>query len=159
MRRYPNLFQGQSLVEFALIAPLLFALLFAVIELGIVMSVYIGLANGANEAARAGWAFRYQAPIGATGTPTVAAVDAQRAEAMNQALMATRHPLIQVAAAAGFNPVYSYQPPSPSSNNYRAGDKLLVEVSYNRPLFFGLIGTQITLRARSETWLEPGVGP
>ena len=36
---------GQSLVEFALIAPLLFALMFVLVELGIVFSIYIGLTN------------------------------------------------------------------------------------------------------------------
>lgn len=44
--------RGQSLVEFALIAPLLFLLLFAVIQFGFLMGGQIGLTNGVRETAR-----------------------------------------------------------------------------------------------------------
>ena len=43
---------GQSLVEFALIAPLFFLLLFAVIQFGFLMGGQIGLTNGVRETAR-----------------------------------------------------------------------------------------------------------
>ena len=147
---------GQSLVEFALILPLLLALLFGVVEFGILLSVNIGLTNSASEAARAAWAFQYRPPAGSIGTPDTGTADAQREQAMNEALMARRHPLVQVATVAELNPVYTYQPADPSSNNYRTGDKVRINISYTRPLFFNLIGTSVTLRAASQTRLEPG---
>ncbi len=70
--------RGQSLVEFALIAPLLVALIVGIIELGILFSVYVGLTNSAREGARAGAIYQ------AGRTPTngdaaaVAAIDAAR---------------------------------------------------------------------------------
>jgi hypothetical protein len=44
--------RGQALTEFALIAPLFFLLLFAVIQLGFLMGGQIGLTNGVRETAR-----------------------------------------------------------------------------------------------------------
>jgi Flp pilus assembly protein TadG len=44
--------RGQALTEFALIAPLLFLLLFSVIQLGFLMAGQIGFTNGVRETAR-----------------------------------------------------------------------------------------------------------
>ncbi|HEY0602590.1 MAG TPA: TadE family protein [Herpetosiphonaceae bacterium] len=146
---------GQSLVEFALIAPLLFALMFVLVELGIVFSTYIGLTNSAREAARAGVAYQYTAS--SSGTPSVATVDAGRSAVMNSAIMDTLNPIINVANVSGLNPTYSYDPTTPTNNNYRYGDKLTVTLSYPHALFFNLfnVGT-ITIQASSEMRLEPG---
>ena len=75
---------------------------------------------------------------------------------MDQALASTLSPLVNGTTAAAVNPVYTYAPATPSSNNYRYGDKLIVTLSYNHPMFFNLIGQNITLTAHSEMRLEPG---
>ncbi len=179
---------GQSLVEFALIAPLLFALMFILVELGIIFSIYIGLTNSAREAARAGLAYQYAAgaPTTCTGgpsgnlTPSSTFVDCQRARVMDEAIMATRNPIINVSSAAQLDPSippsppcpaaspapYRYCYPEPASNAYRYGDKLVVTLSYEHRLFFGdvlnlkknsLLGPgEITIRASSEMRIEPG---
>lgn len=150
-----SLRHGQSLVEFALIAPLLFALMFVLIELGIVFSIYIGLTNGAREAARAGVAYQYGSS--SSGTPSTATVDAARSAVMNSAITETLNPLIDISAVSELNPTYSYDPATPTNNNYRYGDKLTVTLSYPHALFFNFFdaGT-ITIQASSEMRLEPG---
>jgi Flp pilus assembly protein TadG len=50
--------RGQALAEFALIAPLLFLLLFAVIQIGLAMASQNGLVNGVRDAARRAATYR-----------------------------------------------------------------------------------------------------
>lgn len=50
--------RGQALVEFALIAPLLFLLLFGVIQLGLLMGQQNGLVNGVRDSARRAATYR-----------------------------------------------------------------------------------------------------
>ena len=52
--------RGQALTEFALIVPLLFLLLFGVIQFGFLLGGQVGLTNAAREAAR--YATTYQVP-------------------------------------------------------------------------------------------------
>lgn len=46
--------KGQSLVEFALLVPLLILILLAIIEFGFMFNAYLTLANGSREGARLG---------------------------------------------------------------------------------------------------------
>ena len=159
-RRSPA--SGQALVEFALIAPVFFALLFIIIELGIVLSIYVGLTNTAREAARAGSMYQIDINTWVTNNPTIptpplTTVDGERETAMDQAIMARRHPMIQISTAAGLgSPRYSYEPTTPATNRYRYGDKVIVTLSYTHQFFFNLLGSSITLSASSEMRLEPG---
>src|SRR6185503_10327705 len=50
--------RGQSLAEFALVAPIFFLLVFSVIQLGLVFGTQNGLVNGAREAARRAATYR-----------------------------------------------------------------------------------------------------
>jgi Flp pilus assembly protein TadG len=153
-RRFPR--AGQSLVEFALVAPLLFALMFVLVELGLIFSIYTGLTNSAREAARVGSAYQFSA-TNPTSTPSTATVDGGRAAAMNAAIMATLNPIVDVSAVSQLSPGYAYEPSVPTNNNYRYGDKLIVTLSYPHNLFFNLLGPQtITIQASSEMRLEPG---
>jgi Flp pilus assembly protein TadG len=52
--QWGHLSQGQSLVEFALVLPILVILLFGTIQLGITFGAYNGLINSVREAARYG---------------------------------------------------------------------------------------------------------
>src|SRR5687767_5411716 len=99
LRRTPRN-RGQSLVEFALIAPLLFAFLFILIELGIIFSIYIGLTNSAREAARFGSTYQYSsaapqvtgcAAHPATGDPDITLVDCERAAFMDRVVLDTKN--------------------------------------------------------------------
>lgn len=102
--------RGQSLVEYALIAPLLFAMMFILIELGIVFSIYVGLTNSAREAARAAVGYQYPdstaticpaltppAPPTPPPTPDMDTVDCQRQEIMDRAIINTGNPLFSIA--------------------------------------------------------------
>ena len=44
--------KGQALPEFALVAPVLLLVLFAIIQFGFMLGAYVGMTNGAREAAR-----------------------------------------------------------------------------------------------------------
>lgn len=50
--RRPQRHAGQALPEFAFVAPVLFLLLFGVIQMGFTLSGYIGMSNAARETAR-----------------------------------------------------------------------------------------------------------
>lgn len=50
--------RGQSLAEFAMVAPIFFLLVFSVIQLGLVFGTQNGLVNGAREAARRAATYR-----------------------------------------------------------------------------------------------------
>lgn len=150
--------RGQSLVEFALVAPLLFALMFILVELGIVFSIKIGLANSAREAARSGSVYQY--PTG-TSTPATSDVDAGRSAAMDQAVMDSLNPIIRATSISQVTPSsgvrYTYNPATPTLNNYRYGDNVVVTLSYSHPLFFNLLGPlSVTIQSQSEMRLEPG---
>ena len=43
---------GQALPEFALVAPVLLLILFAILQFGFMLGAYVGMTNGAREAAR-----------------------------------------------------------------------------------------------------------
>lgn len=57
-RARQNRQRGQSLAEFALVAPIFFLLVFSVIQLGLVFGTQNGLVNGAREAARRAATYR-----------------------------------------------------------------------------------------------------
>jgi Flp pilus assembly protein TadG len=156
MSRFRWLGPGQSLVEFALVAPLLLALMFVLVELGLIFSLYIGLANSAREAARVGAAYQFSMTDPAS-TPATGTVDSGRAAAMNDAILATLNPIFDVNDVSQLSPSYSYQPATPTNNNYRYGDKVIVTLSYTHDLFFSVLGSQtIAIQASSEMRLEPG---
>jgi Flp pilus assembly protein TadG len=151
--RYSCHREAQSLVEFAFVIPVLLLIFFGIFEFGMLLSVYVGLTNTAREAARAGATYQYQPPANPIGTPSLAAVDGQRAAAMNQMITATLHPMTddgQLTIA------YSYDPATPSANNYRYGEKVIVTLTYTHYFLIGIIAESITLQAQSEMRLEPG---
>ena len=148
--------RGQSLVEFALILPLLLAFLFGIVELGILLNVYIGMTNMAREGARAGSVYQYTgtAPTN-TGTVEVQAtpIDQQRLLSISSTLTDTINPIISPATLT----VTVTYPTTPITDPYRAGDMLNVALEHDEPLFFGLLGPKsITLRASSAMRIEPG---
>jgi hypothetical protein len=150
---------GQSAVEFALTAPLLLMLIFGVIELGIMFSIYVGMTNSAREAARAGAVYQYNGtPFLSTDTTAQSKIDAERKKYITQIITETIHPVVDpttVKPTIIYTSTAIVDPDMP--NVYRSGDMLDVQLSHDHPLFFGLLGPQkITLKATSEMRIEPG---
>jgi Flp pilus assembly protein TadG len=146
---------GQSMVEFALILPLLLAFVFGIIELGILLSVYVGMTNSAREAARAGSVYQYQgAPFTENTTANIQTVDSVRMTYLSQVITDTINPLVNPTTA--LTSTVTYTPTLPITP-YRAGDTISVQLEHDHPLFFGLFGRQkITIRATSAMRIEPG---
>lgn len=154
---------GQSLTEFALIAPLLVAILLGIIELGIIFSVYTGLTNSAREAARAGAVYRWTGSAPNTGDlPNQAAInaavepiDTARLLVMTEALSATLNPIIPAEALSPLQ--VEYPLPLRVANLSRAGEPISVTLSYTHTLLWGMVGDQeLVLRAQSAARVEPG---
>lgn len=158
-RRRPH---AQSLVEFALTAPLLVLIVVSVIELGIMFSIYTGLTNTAREAARSAAVYRYSGamPTNAS-TAQVAGIDAQRRLAMSSALTATLNPIIR---SAGVTMTVAYIPERNTTallaeNPLRAGDTVSVTLQYSHRLLWGLFGPRdLMLQTTTAARLEPGGG-
>ncbi len=154
---------GQGLVEFAFVVPLLLMVFFGIIELGVIFSVYIGLTNAAREGARAGSTYQYSCPpppappnCTANNPGLQSDVDTERRTFINQAIDATLHPMIDPSDLIRPTPFPTYMP-DPSTNIYRYGDLLTVELSYPHQLFFDLFGgPTLTLSSRSTMRIEPG---
>jgi Flp pilus assembly protein TadG len=65
MAENPNSNSGQTLIEFALIMVLVFAVIFGIIEFGIVIYDQVEITNGIREGARVGSLFRADETTGA----------------------------------------------------------------------------------------------
>ncbi|MDP9316802.1 MAG: pilus assembly protein [Chloroflexota bacterium] len=147
---------GQSVVEFALIIPLFFMVLFGIFELGYLFTIYTGLTNSAREVARTGATYQYANP---TSITTLGDVDGGRKKEMDGTFTATLHPLID---AADVTPTYTYYPVTPSSSIYRYGDKVTVTLTYTHQFFFSRLlfpnnaDGKMSIVAESEMRLEPG---
>jgi Flp pilus assembly protein TadG len=143
---------GQSLVEIALLLPILTMLLFGIIEVSIVLTAYVNLTNTAREGARAGSV--YQETSALTSQSDVAGMDGRRLSAISTAMTPTISPAINTSL---LTTTVTYTPTTPLiTNMYRAGDTMEVKLTYTHKLFFNLIGRSITLRATSSMRIEPG---
>lgn len=147
---------GQSLVEFALIAPLLVIVLFGIVELGILLNVYIGMTNSAREAARAGAIYQYTGSAPLSDNATAAGViDASRQLYVSGVITETLNPIVgstTVTVTTSYTPTAAL-----ATNPYRAGDIVAVQLVHDHELFFGILGPKkITIRASSAMRIEPG---
>jgi len=147
---------GQSMVEFALILPLLIMFLVGIVELGILLNVYIGMTNMAREGARAGSVYQYTGTAPTNTQPIeqqALPIDQQRTLYISSVLTSTINPIISPTT---LTVTVTYLPSTPT-DPYRAGDTVTVALEHQHPLFFGLLGPKtITLRATSAMRIEPG---
>ena len=172
--KYPRHVAGQSLVELALIVPLLAAIIFGIIELGIMLNIYISLTNSAREAARAGAIYQYSGPpFNITNTTQALAaaqtVDTQRAQYISTVLTNTLNPIVDrssprlqitISYTDTLDPDNSTTADDLWRNPYRAGKTVQVRMAYQHNLFFGLLGRrEIILKAISAMRIEPGAVP
>ena len=106
--------QGQELVEFALVLPLLLLILFGAVDLGRVFHAQITIANAARVGARFGMNWNWTKPGGYT-----AIIDKARAEAANSGITPTDIEVI------------------PDCGSCASRDELTVIVRYPFQLVFG----------------------
>lgn len=155
--------RGQSLVEFALVAPLLVGIIVGIIELGIMFAIYTSLTNTARESARAAAVFRYTGamPTNAQVSSVMPTIDSQRRLAMSRALTSTLNPIMpatSVTVTVAYLPVRSTATLM-QQNPLRAGDTVSVTMQYNHTLLWGLFGRRtIVLQTAATARLEPGGG-
>ncbi len=121
---------GQALTEFALIAPLFFLLLFAVIQLGFLMGGQVGFTNGVREAAR------YAATV-----PTATAAQVRAELVNNQLPKAIPGYRSANLVAASTTVTYCYYPnPNNVAGTYPSFSlRVIVTAVYRHPLFVPLV--------------------
>ena len=124
--------RGQSLAEFALVAPIFFLLVFSVIQLGIVFGTQNGLVNGVREAARRAATYRInEGSFDATVWGSICAT-------IETELRQLGDRVIPGYAQSRLTPVVSYAwTPNPETNEY----SLVAEVSatYAHPLYVPIV--------------------
>lgn len=113
---------GQALVEFALVAPLFFLLIFGVIQLGIIFGGQIGLGNTAREVAR----YASTAPANSS------------TQAVTQANAVLRRSIPAYSGNATVNVSYCYYPNPTTPVTY--SQKVTVAITYGHTLFVPLVG-------------------
>lgn len=111
--------RGQSLVEFAIILPVMLLLVLGAVDLGMGFKTYIGLTNAAREGVR--WISIH--PSDKVGAKARIYTEAQRVGVESSVL-----------AEGGY--VVSF---SPDQSNYAAGDKVTIDVDYDYEMLFGTI--------------------
>lgn len=137
MRRSIQTAHGQSLVEFALVLPLLLILLFGIIDFGLGLSRWIVITNAAREGAR----------LGAVGRPP--------SDVEAKTIAASSGLLDSSAVTVDYEDV--------GANGYPAdgGDSVVVKVTYDyqliSPLGALLSLDRITLSSCSNMRLERGI--
>lgn len=117
--------RGQALVEFALVTPLFFLLIFAVIQLGIIFGGQIALGNAAREVAR----YTSTMPVGSS------------AQAVTQANAVLRRSIPAYSGSANVSVTYCYYPNPTTPVTY--SQKVIVAITYGHTLFVPLVGAVI----------------
>lgn len=131
--------RGQALVEFAIIAPLLFLLLFGTIQFGFLLAGQVGMTNAAREAAR--YATTYQVTSYATRQTTVRndlvgailprSIIGYRASNLVGGATTVRYCAYPNGNSTGSVPSYSI--------------RVEVAVQYRHPIFFPIISNIVDL--------------
>ena len=143
--------QGQSLVEFALVIPVLAVIVFAIVQFGFLFAGQIGLANAVRDAARTA-AVNQGADATRLGVcTTTGSLTGTNAQKAYQSLL-NRLP-VQVPGyqssrlVAGCTAVTGYTDTSARFCSYRNADgttysiRLILTAVYRHPLFVPLVGT------------------
>jgi Flp pilus assembly protein TadG len=123
--------RGQAMVEFALIAPIFFLLLFSVIQLGILFGGQNGLVASARELARYAAPYRVTSFTDASNVCADTRLRTQIDTFMRQSIPGYGAPNVQSRTIT-----YSFN--TNANGSYYA--QLNVRVVYNHPLFVPLVG-------------------
>jgi Flp pilus assembly protein TadG len=127
--------RGQTLAEFAITAPILFLLLFGVIQVGLLMATQNGLVNGVRDSTRRAATYRVneQSLSGAIFTAVCDAVDDELAKRLEKEIPG----FIDDPGRRITTVEYSWNP-DPTTNEYSLIAN--VTVQYTAPLFIPLVG-------------------
>lgn len=125
--------RGQALVEFALVAPILFLLLFSVIQLGLLFGAQNGLVNGVREAARRAATYRVAETTFVDGSLTTTICANVRDELEEQ--LSRAMPGFEWANVTG-GLTYRYTQNPDSATWFLTAD---INVSYRHPLYVPLV--------------------
>jgi Flp pilus assembly protein TadG len=121
--------RGQAVTEFALIAPLFFLLLFAVIQLGFLLGGQVGFTNGVRETARY-----------ASTQPTATAAQVRTELLTKQLPKAIPGFRSGNIVAGGTTVTYCYYPNPNNTAGYPSfSQRVIVTAVYRHPLFVPLI--------------------
>ena len=130
LQRTSNSSKGQALVEFALVLPILVLILMGVIQLGLMLSAYVGATNVAREVARYGsvCVVKDSTSAGNCTTDIQNYLNATLPSRINAGVVATDK--------SGISYCYYPTPGDPTKFNVR----LTVDVGVRYPLFIPIIG-------------------
>lgn len=121
--------KGQSLAEFAFVAPIFFLLLFAVIQLGLIMGGQNGVVNAVRETARYAATYRVATTADATTACDSGKIQAQFVAALGRAVPGF------VSSQVTPQVTYSWQ----IDPNGRYYPQLSVRATYKFPLYVPLV--------------------
>jgi len=127
--------QGQTLAEFAITAPILFLLLFGVIQVGLLMATQNGLVNGVRDSTRRAATYRVneQSLSGAIFTAVCDAVDDELEKRLQKEIPG----FINDPGRRTTTVEYTWNA-DPTTNEYSLIAN--VRVQYTAPLFIPLVG-------------------
>jgi hypothetical protein len=129
--------RGQALTEFALVAPIFFLLIFAVIEFGILFGGQNGLVASARELARYAAPYRVKTATDATQVCADTRLGTQLTNSLKQEVVGYN------SANMGLRSVtYSWHP-NPASSPQTYYVQLQIHISYHFPLHVPLVGNII----------------
>lgn len=132
--------RGQAMTEFALVAPLLFLILFGIIQLGYLFGGQNGLTNAAREAAR------YASTLPTPDTVVAGTNAALAYDRLTNVNLRQYIPGFKPGNLAGATSVQYCRKPVDLSNN---SVHVRVTVAYRHPLFIPLVGR---LFSSTDTW-------
>lgn len=137
---------GQALTEFALIAPILFLLLFGVIQLGLLFGAQNGLVNGVRDAARR--AATYRVNDASLSDPSIltavcTAVRNELTAQLSRDLPGFTTSRLHASAGETLLSYHWESNPGPSPTGTNPANSFLyvqVEAAYDHPLYVPLVG-------------------
>lgn len=129
--------EGQALVEFALVAPIFFLLVFSVIQLGLIFGAQNGLVDGVRSAARRAATYRInEASFDPTSWGAICASIAQELD--DRLAGRTGQDLVVGYEAVNLHPTITYE----WDQNPESGDYFLIAhitATYDNPLYVPLV--------------------
>jgi Flp pilus assembly protein TadG len=132
--------RGQSMVEMALVLPLIMVLLMGAVDFGFILYAHIQVAAASGEGARVGSLILYNPNV---NKPSLTDHDAYRLEQVRTAVVRAMGRLNTTSPNFDANNdvkiTYVPSSPSPSNNDTRTGNQMIVEVKYRQRLFFNIV--------------------
>jgi Flp pilus assembly protein TadG len=146
--------RGQSMVEMALVLPIIMVLLMGAVDFGFILYAHVQVAAAAGEGARVGALVLYNNEV---NNPSLADHDAFRLARVKAAVVRamgrlnTTTPYFRPNGLDGLDNTaarrldddiqITYDPlnPLPSTNHVRTGNQMVVEVKYRQQLFFNIV--------------------